>query len=372
MNVNSSKFDFVYRNYENFTVVYLKLNDCYILLENVYSDFFKYYFCNHFSAEKTTKVISEEYDAPTELIYKDLRDFINSFNSLISKNSTECNGTISNNFSNHIVYDRMAQKNIPFSATIEVVDTCNLHCVHCYRQEDKKTFWDRNSFRKVLFELRSLGTMHLTLTGGEPMCHPQFCDFLSIASELGFVISIQTNATLVDNFILKAVQSNHISDVSISLYSVTNSVHDSITGISGSCAKTKQAIETLCNAGVRVSINAPIFLPNKNSMPELKRFGDKMGLDVNFSLKIIPSQIPGKQTENLNVFDEDFLRLCINDPEIRLYHRELPSIRNTSPSMRYCQTGFRSVTFDSQGNMLICNAFRKKCGSLLDYSLKEL
>ena len=42
------------------------------------------------------------------------------------------------------------------------------------------------------------------------------------------------------------------------------------------------------------------------------------------------------------------------------------------PNERYCQTGFRSITIDAQGNVLLCNAYRKSCGRLIDSSISEI
>ena len=62
----------------------------------------------------------------------------------------------------------------------------------------------------------------------------------------------------------------------------------------------------------------------------------------------------------------------MRDPNIELYKNELMNIRVGKPGERYCQTGFRSITFDAQGNMLICNAYRKPCGSLNNTGIEEL
>ena len=148
--------------------------------------------------------------------------------------------------------------------------------------------------------------------------------------------------------------------------------HDAITQTSGSMQKTIANIQRLIENNIPVSINCPIMSVNQNAMVDVCKYAKKLGVDVKFALKIIPSQNRDKDIEKLNVFSKDFILAAICNPEIRLYRNVLENIRISEPKTRYCQTGFRSITFDAQGNMLICNAYRKKCGSLRYSTVEEL
>lgn len=364
---------FTYRDYNDLIIVYASDTNRYLMLNDVYCDFFRYIFCKKCSFDQAVSMIADEYDAPIDMITQDLHEFLTQLEytaSLTTSASLLIDDIAS--YPHTSIFDIMSERMIPFSATIEITDICNLGCVHCYRSAPSKTFWDLERFQNTLTELASMGTMHLTLTGGEPLCHPLFPDFLSIASQLGFVISVQTNATLLSPTALDAIRSARISNLSISLYSIDEHIHDSITGVPGSCAKTKEMIKVLLDARLRVSVNCPVMSYNKDSMAAVKNFCTSLNIKAKFALKIIPSQCSEKHPESLNIFTKDFIQRCISDPKLALYADELPAIRSSSPAHRYCQTGFRSITFDAQGNMLICNAFRKKCGSLSGHTAKEL
>ena len=272
----------------------------------------------------------------------------------------------------HHIFNRMSDLMIPFSAAIEITDTCNLNCVHCYRGVPSPSYWTAASFRSALDELKALGTMNIIITGGEPFIHPLAADFLEMTAQLGFVVSVQSNLVLLDDAVIEALRKNTVSDVSISLYSVDEKEHDAITRTSGSMHKTMANIKRLVENNIPVSINCPVMSVNQNAMAGICRYAKDLGVDVKFALKIIPSQNKDKNIEKLNVFSKNFILAAMYNPEIRLYMNELENIRISGPKTRYCQTGFRSITFDAQGNMLICNAYRKQCGSLRTSTVKDL
>ena len=45
--------------------------------------------------------------------------------------------------------------------------------------------------------VRRRRTLWLTLTGGEPLLRPDFCDIYAYAHGLGLVLTVYTNATLI-------------------------------------------------------------------------------------------------------------------------------------------------------------------------------
>ncbi|WP_461251971.1 radical SAM protein, partial [Treponema sp. R8-4-B8] len=55
-------------------------------------------------------------------------------------------------------------------------------------------------------------------SGGEPMLHPQFCDFLRKAKDYDFSVNILTNLTLLNDEIIAEMKNNRLSSVQVSLY----------------------------------------------------------------------------------------------------------------------------------------------------------
>lgn len=361
-----------FREYGDFFVVYSADAKKYFLIKDIYAVFFRNLYLKNMTQSEIVHTISCEYDVEPSVVQQDLAHFCKEINDALHFTNASVVDSSAQEFHAQQIYDIMAQSLIPFSATIEITDSCNLKCLHCYRGDANLSYWTVENFSNVLRELKSLGTMNLTITGGEPFSHPHICQFLELVKQYGFVLSIQSNAILLSDEILSTLKENIVSDVSVSLYSTVDSQHDFITQSSGSAQKTIANIKRLIDNHIPVSINCPVMKYNSDAMPSLRKFAADFGIDVKFALKIIPSQDKSRHIEDYNIFSKDYILAAIENPSIRLYQKELDNIRNSKPAQRYCQTGFRSVTFDAQGNMLICNAYRKKCGSLQNSNIKEL
>ncbi len=86
---------------------------------------------------------------------------------------------------------RALAKAQPLSAYLELTYRCNWRCVFCYnpRHADRRGL-SLAEWTEVLDDLRTLGTLSLTLTGGEPLTHPDFVAIARAASDRRFAMRI--------------------------------------------------------------------------------------------------------------------------------------------------------------------------------------
>lgn len=151
------------------------------------------------------------------------------------------------------------------SFQIELTSRCNERCVHCYiPNKDEMTDIDPAFYYDVLNQCRDMGLLNITLSGGEPMLHPQFVDFLRKAKDYDFSINILSNLTLLNDEIVTEMKANRLSSVQVSLYSMKAEIHESITGLPGSFEKTKNAILKLIENDIPLQISCPTMKQNKN------------------------------------------------------------------------------------------------------------
>jgi MoaA/NifB/PqqE/SkfB family radical SAM enzyme len=138
---------------------------------------------------------------------------------------------------------------------IELTSRCNERCVHCYiPHENKISDIDDALFYDTLDQCREMGLLNLTLSGGEPMLHPHFIDYLRKAQEYDFSINVLSNLTLLNDEIIAEMKANRLSSVQVSLYSMKSAIHDSITKMPGSFEKTKAAILKLIENDIPLPI----------------------------------------------------------------------------------------------------------------------
>lgn len=171
---------------------------------------------------------------------------------------------------------------------IEITSKCNERCIHCYIPHEKKTnIMEAEMFYNILKQCRDLNVLNITISGGEPLSHRNFLDFLRKCYEYNFSVNVLSNLTLIDNEIIREMKMNPLICVQTSLYSMDADVHDEITKVKGSFLKTKSAILKLIENGIPIQISCPIMKQNLGSYNEVVKWGNRNNVNVNSDFVII-------------------------------------------------------------------------------------
>ena len=150
-----------------------------------------------------------------------------------------------------------------FSAQIELTNRCNEKCLHCYiPHEYKIETLETSIIEKVLHQLAEMGTLGLTLSGGEVFLHRDIEKILKLARKLDFSINILSNLTAIKPRQIPLLKEINPSLIQTSLYSMDAAEHDHITQLKGSHVKTLKALESLIAADIPVQISCPVMRTN--------------------------------------------------------------------------------------------------------------
>ena len=266
---------------------------------------------------------------------------------------------------------------------IELTSKCNERCIHCYiphSQKDSEISYDL--MIKTIDQCKEMGVMTLVFSGGEPMLHPNFCDFLRYAKDRDFNVTVLSNLTQVNDEIIDALKYKHISCVNVSLYSMIPEIHDSITTIKGSFEKTKGNIEKLINNNIPVQINCPLMKQNKDSFYEVINWGENHKCSVVVDFVIMGRS--DRSIDNLNNrLTKDDLKFVIekiaeNSSAFRTNLRSegvFVSCKNNVSRLddRVCGVALTTLCMVSNGNIYPCAGWQQYvCGNLNKSSLKEI
>lgn len=82
---------------------------------------------------------------------------------------------------------------VPIQAQLVVTRRCNLSCGYCNEYDDFSPPVPLETLKARIDHLADLGTIVLTLTGGEPMIHPQVHEVIAHAVDRGVVCTSITN-----------------------------------------------------------------------------------------------------------------------------------------------------------------------------------
>ncbi|RPH33025.1 MAG: radical SAM protein [Bacteroidales bacterium] len=243
---------------------------------------------------------------------------------------------------------------------IEITSKCNERCVHCYIPHDNKVnHIEPDFFYAVLEQSKNMRLLHLTLSGGEPMLHKNFCDFLRTCKEYDFSVNVLSNLTLLNDEIIKEMKANPLLGVQVSLYSMDSCIHDEITQMKGSFEKTKKAILKLIENDIPLQISCPILKQNKNCYDDVIKWAKKNKIRVGDDYGIIARY--NHTTQNLSYrLSINEIKEVINDKVendakyLEQMEMEVEKKKNTTPNDFVCSVCHSSICIADNGNVYPC------------------
>lgn len=191
---------------------------------------------------------------------------------------------------------KAAKNHMPVSGTFELSPVCNLNCKMCYvRMTDQQVKESGRSVMKneewltLAEEAKREGMLYLLLTGGEPFLYPGFRKLYEHLSQMGFLISINTNGTLIDRETVRWLLDFPPSRVNITLYGASTLTYERLCGSGQAFERVKEAIENLQEAGISVKLNCSLTPDNAGDLEKMVQYAKKRGLILEIASYMFPA-----------------------------------------------------------------------------------
>lgn len=262
---------------------------------------------------------------------------------------------------------------------IEITSKCNEKCIHCYiPHENKVHSMDSNLFYNIIDQCKNMNLLHLTLTGGEPMMHGEFIDFLRKCNEYNFSVNVLSNLTLLNDAIIEEMKRNPLLSVQVSLYSMDANIHDAITQVKGSCEATKSAIMKLVENNIPVQISCPIVKQNLHSYMDVIDWGKARNINVGSDYVIIARY--DHTTQNLdnrltlNDVEQIATQRIKNEPQyLNQIKKEAKEKESMKPDDYVCSVCHSSICVSENGDAYPCAGWQDYIlGNLNETSLCDI
>lgn len=167
---------------------------------------------------------------------------------------------------------------------------CNLKCIHCYipGQEKEQRCEVTVEDAVCLFDqMLEGGFNRILFTGGEPLANPDFKYIYEEAWNRKFIISLFTNATLLDEQYKHLFVTKKPDLVRISMFGGDESSYESVTH-SNMFAKAIENLEYLHQNGVLVRTKIPVLRQNSESIKEMHEKLKELGISNKLEIRIVP------------------------------------------------------------------------------------
>lgn len=162
------------------------------------------------------------------------------------------------------LHNKAARLHIPLSGTFELTPVCNMDCRMCYvrmskaQQEAAHPLLTVEQWLDIGEQGKKQGLLYLLLTGGEPFLRPDFRQILGGLHRMGFIISINTNGTLIDADTVQWLKQTPPVRINLTLYGASDATYERLCGNPHGFTQATRAIQLLREAGISVKINCSV------------------------------------------------------------------------------------------------------------------
>lgn len=184
-----------------------------------------------------------------------------------------------------MLFQKSSIKKIPLSGTFELSPVCNFDCRMCYVRKSPEEVKCHNRkmlnlerWKKIADQAENAGMLYLLLTGGEPFLWPDFWELYMYLSKKGFLISINSNGSLIDEGVIEQLKERPPIRINITLYGASNATYEKLCKAPKGFDKVDRAINLLKETGISVKLNCSLTPYNIGDLEAMIQYAEEKQL----------------------------------------------------------------------------------------------
>ena len=266
------------------------------------------------------------------------------------------------------LHQRQSGERMPLQVSIEVTRRCPLECLHCYNNlpmsdmEAKGRELSKEEHFRMLDELVEMGCFWLLYTGGEIFARKDFLEIYTYAKKKGFLITLFTNGTLINEAIADYLAEWPPFSIEITLYGRTRETYEALTAISGSYDRCLRGIRQLKERGLPLKLKTVATSINKHEVLAMRQFAEQeLGVEFKVDGQINPRIDCSQSPLAVRLTAEEVVALDFSVPKVMSEYRTLakkdlenpPSLAQID-TVYFCGGGMNSFAINAYGEIGIC------------------
>ena len=287
---------------------------------------------------------------------------------------------------------------VPLSVTFELTARCNLRCKMCYvalsPDDVKKQGRELTAAEWIDIGRQSIeaGSLYLLLSGGEPLIRDDFVEIYTALCKMGFIITINTNATLLSEKHFELFSKYPPTAVAVSLYGASPETYEKVSGNAAAFEQTLRGLEMLTKLPTNIEVRTTFIKDNMNELDQVRAIANRYTkrFAINFLVfgsnrvetsealqcRMSPAECMDLDISNFEYYEHlDECEKDPVDPEVEAYFDSLAPDRNygmqLSPKVIPCLASKAMFCITWDGKMLPCATFEAPYTLPLEEGLKS-
>ncbi len=272
------------------------------------------------------------------------------------------------------LWEKMKNQRKVVSFDLEITARCNNNCRHCYINlptRDKKAQEKELSLEQIeniAGQAVELGALWCLITGGEPLLREDFFDIYLYLKKKGLLISVFTNAALINEEHIKLFKKYPPRDIEVTVYGVTKETYEKVTRRPGSFDAFMHGLNLLLENDIKVRFKAMALRSNVHELPEIAKFCRQRTKDYFRFDPFLHLRFDGDAKRNAEIKAErlsaqEIVAIEEADPERSLsLEKNCDKLINTEFShyncnhLFHCGTGNGSFSVSYDGKFRLCSS----------------
>lgn len=184
---------------------------------------------------------------------------------------------------------------IPLTGSMELLPLCNMNCDMCYVRLSRAEMESQGRMRTgeewltLGRQMAQAGTLFLLLTGGEPLLHPDFKEIYLGLKRLGMILTINTNATLIDEEWADFFAANKPRRINITLYGADGDAYERLCHYRSGFDRVVEAVRMLRERVVDVKLSSSVTPANVDDIPRMLRVAEELDVPMRMDTYMMPA-----------------------------------------------------------------------------------
>lgn len=282
----------------------------------------------------------------------------------------------------------------PLGGSMELLPLCNMDCKMCYIRLTKEQMEQRgrmlscDEWLGIAEDAKKNGVLFLLLTGGEPLIYPEFERLYTTLTDMGFILTINTNGTLIDEKWADLFGSRPCRRLNITLYGMDDAAYGRLCGNPRGFSQVMRGVDLLNERNVPFRFNCSVTPDNWKQLPQLFEIARSKNVSLEAcSYMFPPVRKDGCAEKYVRLSPEEAARSLLDsfqgknpgvDMEIAVKNT-LAKIKSAAAEILKknefmglsCRAGRSGFWMNWKGELLPCGMFEEPKISLLEHSFAE-